>query len=170
MNIVLTLYKHCVCIIKTKKSDVGIFPKYVSHPDAVNMNLGLDKYGKPLMKETHQRAKRLREFNTQLNMCIESILLLLKRKEKINLKRWLELESKIIRHHVHFFFDTWPATLLYVILRKQLTRAVVGRQMLILVLPSPGERFKLNHQITHYQRLANCIFSHKSIIIVLLCK
>ena len=87
-----------------KKSDVGIFPEYVSHPDAVNMNLGLDKYGKPLMKETHQRAKRLREFNTQLNMCIESILLLLKRKEKINLKRWLELESKIIRHHVQFLF------------------------------------------------------------------
>ena len=23
-----------------KKSDVGIFPEYVSHPDAVNMNLG----------------------------------------------------------------------------------------------------------------------------------
>ena len=63
MIIAFSLYRHCVYIIKTialvKKSDVGIFPKYVSHPDAVNMNLALDKYGKPLMKEIQQRAKGL---------------------------------------------------------------------------------------------------------------
>ena len=44
MIIAFSLYRHCVYIIKTialvKKSDVGIFLKYVSPPDAVNMNLG----------------------------------------------------------------------------------------------------------------------------------
>ena len=29
-----------IAIALAKKSDVGIFPKYFSYPDAVNMNLG----------------------------------------------------------------------------------------------------------------------------------
>ena len=140
-------------------------------PDAVNMNLGSRQIWETFNERNSPEGEKTERIQHSTQHGYWSNTIATKSKEKINLKkRWLELESKIIRHHVHFFFDTWPATLLYVILQKQLTRAVVGRQMLILVLPSPGERFKLDHQITHYQRLANCIFSQKLIIIVLLCK
>ena len=108
MIIASTLYKHCVNIKKPSLTPKSLMLAFSPNTFPIQMPWiwiwALDKYGKPLMKEIQQRAKRLREFNTQLNMCIESILLLLKRKEKINLKRWLELESKIIRHHVQFLF------------------------------------------------------------------
>ena len=103
MIISFSLYRHCVYIIKTialvKKSDVGIFLKYVSPPDAVNMNLGSRQIWETFNERNPAESER-----TQLKMCVESILLMLKSQEKINLNKWwLELESKIIRHREHFF-------------------------------------------------------------------
>ena len=103
MIIAFSLCRHCVYIIKTialvKKSDVGIFLKYVSPPDAVNMNLGSRQIWETFNERNPAESER-----TQLKMCVESILLMLKSKEKINLNKWwLELESKIIRHREHFF-------------------------------------------------------------------
>ena len=74
-------YRHCVYIIKTialvKKSDVGIFLKYVSPPDAVNMNLGSRQIWETFNERNPAERKR-----TQLKMCVQSILLMLKARKR----------------------------------------------------------------------------------------
>ena len=73
MIIAFSLYRHCVYIIKTialvKKSDVGIFLKYVSPPGAVNMNLGSRQIWETFNERNPAESER-----TQLKMCVEWVI------------------------------------------------------------------------------------------------